>query len=185
MISESSWLISAWKAKVSTSPSAWRETHARTRTHTHTHTPVSAPDQAAAQGFGMPALKARARSGRNGLGWDFRSARSSERGWDARGAYDVSQTLRVVAQARKRCRAPGQRVSYHGALLWCSFDLVHGLYGFSDLLEGSACVASRQDCWDFTPVFGGSLIRRICTGSTSKSCVGERCMGQSLGLGPV
>ena len=89
------------------------------------------------------------------------------------GAYAVSQTLRVVARARKRCRAPGLRVSYHGALLWCSFDLVHGLYGFSDLLEGSACVASRQDCWDFTPVFGGSLIRQICTGSTSKSSVGD------------
>ena len=89
------------------------------------------------------------------------------------GAYAVSQTLRVVAQARKRCRATGERVSYHGALLWCSFDLVHGLYGFSYLPEGSACVASRQDCWDFTPVFGWRLIRQIGTESTSKSSVGD------------
>ena len=110
----------------------------------------------------MPALKARARSGRNGLGWDFRSARSSERGWDARGAYAVSQTLRVVAQARKRCRAPGQRVSYHGALLWCSFDLVHGLYGFSDLLEGPRALLRAKIAGISRPFsYGGSYARLV------------------------
>ena len=101
------------------------------------------------------------------------------------GAYAVSQTLRVVARARKRCRAPaaGLRVSYHGALLWCSFDLVHGLYGFSSTFWKAPRALLRAKIAGISRPFpeGTSYAGLVLDQRQNRALA----MGQSLGQGTV